>query len=113
MAVIIGGFFLYALFFSGMMLARRQIEFLFLFIISPIVFATSIGNKQRRGAVIEQLVSLTLQSVVVMLIINMTALIMGAVNNTEFFTNDFQNIVIYFLQNLVMKNFQKNHMIHF
>ena len=94
MAVIIGGFFLYALFFSGMMLARRQIEFLFLFIISPIVFATSIGNKQRRGAVIEQLVSLTLQSVVVMLIINMTALIMGAVNNTDFFTNDFQNIVI-------------------
>ena len=32
MAIIIGGFFLYALFFSGMMLARRQIEFLFLFV---------------------------------------------------------------------------------
>lgn len=94
MAIIIGGFFLYALFFSGMMLARRQIEYLFLFIISPIVFATSIGNRQRRGAVIEQLVSLTLQSVVVMLIINITALIMEAVNNTVFFTNDFQNTVI-------------------
>ena len=57
-AIIIGGFFLYALFFSGMMLARRQLEFLFLFVISPVVFATSIGNKQRRSAVIEQLVSL-------------------------------------------------------
>ena len=32
MAIIVGGFFLYALFFSGMMLARRQIEFLFLFV---------------------------------------------------------------------------------
>ena len=60
MAIIVGGFFLYAIFFSGMMLARRQIEFLFLFLISPIVFATSIGNKQRRSAVIEQLVSLIL-----------------------------------------------------
>ena len=43
MTIIVGGFFLYALFFSGMMLARRQIEFLFLFLISPIVFATSFG----------------------------------------------------------------------
>ena len=94
MAVLIGGFFLYALFFSGMMLARRQIEFLFLFVISPIVFATSVGNKQRRSAVIEQLVSLTLQAAVVMLIINITALIMQAVNNTTFFNNGFQDIVI-------------------
>ena len=94
MAVIVGGFFLYALFFSGMMLARRQIEFLFLFVISPIVFATSIGNKQRRSAVIEQLVSLTLQAAVVMLIINITALIMQSVNNTVFFNNMFQNVVI-------------------
>lgn len=94
MSIIIGGFFLYALFFSGMMLARRQIEFLFLFVISPIVFATSVGNKQRRSAVIEQLVSLTLQAAVVMLIINITALIMQAVNNTVFFDNTFQNIVI-------------------
>ncbi|MDD4188222.1 MAG: hypothetical protein PHX04_05670 [Bacilli bacterium] len=94
MAILIGGFFLYSLFFSGMMLARRQIEFLFLFVISPIVFASSVGNKQRRQAVIEQLVSLTLQAAVVMLIINITALIMQAVNNTTFFTNGFQDIVI-------------------
>ena len=94
MAILIGGFFLYSLFFSGMMLARRQIEFLFLFVISPIIFATSVGNKQRRQAVIEQLVSLTLQAAVVMLIINITALIMQSVNNTTFFSNGFQDIVI-------------------
>lgn len=95
MAIIVGGFFLYALFFSGMMLARRQIEFLFLFTISPIVFATSIGNKQRRGAVFEQLASLTLQSAVVMLIISITALVMQSVNDTTFFTDSaFKDIVV-------------------
>ena len=87
MAIIIGGFFLYALFFSGMMLARRQIEFLFLFLISPIVFVTSIGNKQRRSAVIEQLVSLMLQGAVVMMIIGITVIIMQSINSTTFFNN--------------------------
>jgi len=94
MSIIIGGFFLYSLFFSGMMLARRQIEFLFLFIISPIVFSTSVGNKQRRTIVIEQLVSLTLQSAIIMLIINLTILIMNAVLNTTFFDNAFKDVVI-------------------
>ena len=87
MAIIVGGFFLYSLFFSGMMLARRQIEFLFLFLISPIVFATSIGNKQRRSAVIEQLVSLMLQSAVVMMIISITVIVMQSVNATTFFSD--------------------------
>ena len=87
MAIIVGGFFLYALFFSGMMLARRQIEFLFLFVISPIVFATSVGNKQRRSAVIEQLVSLILQSAVVMMIIGITVIVMQSINSTTFFAN--------------------------
>lgn len=87
MAIIVGGFFLYALFFSGMMLARRQIEFLFLFVISPIVFATSIGNKQRRSAVIEQLVSLILQGAVVMMIIGITVIVMQSINSTTFFAN--------------------------
>ncbi len=87
MSIIVGGFFLYALFFSGMMLARRQIEFLFLFVISPIIFATSVGNKQRRGAVFEQLVSLILQGAVVMLIIGLTALLMKSIQGTTFFDN--------------------------
>jgi len=95
MSVIVGGFFLYSLFFSGMMLARRQIEFLFLFVISPIVFATSIGNKNRRSAVIEQLVSLMLQGAVIMLIITLTALVMNEINSTIFFPNSFsQDILI-------------------
>lgn len=85
LSIVAGAFFLYALFFSGMMLARRQIEFIFLFIISPIVFASSIGNKQRRGAVFEQLASLTLQAAVVMLIIGITVLIMQTINATTFF----------------------------
>ena len=94
MAIIVGGFFLYSLFFCGMMLARRQIEFLFLFIISPIVFATSIGNKERRNAVVQQLVSLMLQGAVIMLIISLTAIVMGQINETTFFSNAFKDIVI-------------------
>src|SRR5574344_515089 len=95
LAIIVGGYFLYALFFSGMMLARRQIEFLFLFVISPIVFATSIGNKQRRGAVIEQLVSLMLQGAVILLIICLTALVMQQVQSTTFFaSSSFKDILV-------------------
>lgn len=95
MAIIVGGFFLYALFFSGMMLARRQIEFLFLFLISPIIFATSVGNKQRRSAVFEQLVSLVFQSAIVMLIISITIIVVMAINNTTFFSNSvFKDMVL-------------------
>ena len=94
MAVIVGGFFLYSLFFCGMMLARRQIEFLFLFVISPIIFATSVGNKERRQAVVQQLVSLMLQGAVIMLIISLTAIVMGQINETSFFSNTFKDIVI-------------------
>ena len=85
MSIIVGGFFLYALFFSGMMLARRQIEFLFLFVISPIILATSVGNEDRRGALFQQLVSLILQGAVVMLIIGLTALLMKSIQGTTFF----------------------------
>ena len=87
MAIIVGGFFLYALFFSGMMLARRQIEFLFLFVVSPIILATSIGNKERRSALYQQLVSLILQGAVVMLIIGLTAILMKSIQATTFFNN--------------------------
>ena len=92
MSIICGGFFLYSLFFAGIMLGRRQIEFLFLFVIAPIVFATSVGNKQRRGAVIEQLVSLALQSAVVMLIVSLTVMVMQEIGVTTFFTSPFMNI---------------------
>lgn len=91
-AILCGGFFLYTLIFSAIMLARRQIEFLFLFLISPIVYATSVCNKQRRSALIEQLVSLTVQSAVVVLIINITALLAGQINETTIFDDNFQNM---------------------
>src|SRR5699024_114502 len=72
-----------------------QIEFLFLFLISPIVFATSVGNKQRRTAVIEQLVSLILQGTVVMIIIGITVIVMQSINNTTFFANsDFKDMAL-------------------
>ena len=90
MAILCGGFFLYSLFFAEIMLGRRQIEFLF--VIAPIVFATSVGNKQRRGAVIEQLVSLALQSAVVMLIVSLTIMVMQEIGATTFFSNTFMNI---------------------
>lgn len=92
MAVLTGGFFLYSLFFAGIMLGRRQIEFLFLFAIAPVVFATSICNKQRRGAVIEQLVSLALQSAVVMLIVTLGVMAMQEINKTTFFDSAFMNV---------------------
>lgn len=94
LAILCGGFFLYSLFFASIMLGRRQIEFLFLFMISPIVFSMSVCNKQRRGTVIEQLVSLLLQSSVVMLIVNLAIMVMQQVSSTTFFTNPFQNIII-------------------
>lgn len=95
MAIIIGGFFLYALFFSGMMLARRQIEFLFLFVASPIIIATSIGVKERRSALYQQLVSLILQGAVVMLIIGLSAILMKNIQETTFFANsDVKDMVI-------------------
>ncbi len=93
MACLCGGFFLYALVFASIMLAKRQLEFLFLFLISPIVFATSVCNKQRRNALVEQLVSLTVQATAVMLIIGITSLLAGRINATHFFDNTFQNMI--------------------
>lgn len=92
-AILCGGFFLYALIFSSIMLARRQIEFLFLFIISPVIYATSVCNKQRRGALIEQLTSLTLQSAVVVLIINIVALLAVEIDKTTLFNDGFQDML--------------------
>lgn len=93
-AIICGGFFLYALVFSALMVARRQIEFLFLFIISPVIYATSVCNKQRRGALIEQLVSLTLQATAIILIINIVALLAVEINKTSFFSNGFEDMLM-------------------
>lgn len=94
LALLCGGFFLYAMIFAAMMLGRRQIEFLFLFAISPIIFATGVCNKQRRSAVYEQMTSLVLQSAVIMLIVSLTILVMQQINVTTFFTNNTMDIVM-------------------
>jgi len=91
LSLVCGGFFLYSLVFAGIMMGRRQIEFAFLFAISPVVFSTSVCNKQRRGAVIEQLVSLTLQSAVIMLVVSLCVMVMEEINDTTFFTNNIMN----------------------
>ena len=51
-------------------------------------------DKERRSAVIQQLVSLMLQGAVIMLIISLTAIVMGQINETTFFSNTFKDIVI-------------------
>lgn len=87
-AIIVGLFFIYCMFYAGIMLARRQVEFIFLMLISPIAFATSIGNKQRRTMIYENLVSLFLQAVSIMLVFNITILFINQINDTTFFCND-------------------------
>ena len=72
MAIIIGSFFLYAL---------------FLFVASPIIIASSIVIKERRISLYQQLVFLILQGAVVMLIIELSAILMKNVQETTFFAN--------------------------
>lgn len=91
--IIAGGFFLYALAFSVIMLTRKQFEFLILFTISPVIFATSVCNKQRRGALVEQLVSLTLQAAVVMLCISLMIVGLAQIQETTFFDDYLMNVV--------------------
>ena len=93
MALLVGGFFLYSLAFAGIMLGRRQIEFLFLFAIAPIVFSTSINNKQRRGAVFEELISLALQSAVIILVVSLSIMVMQEVNSTTFFDTGGKDLI--------------------
>ena len=60
--ILIGVIFLFAIGFSVIMLGRRQLEIAFLMLIAPLVFATSVGRKEQRSALYQQLVSLVLQA---------------------------------------------------
>ena len=60
--IIIGGIFLFSIGFAVIMLGKRQLELAFLMVISPLIFATSIGRKEQRSALYQQLASLVLQS---------------------------------------------------
>lgn len=80
--IIIGGIFLFAIGFAVLMLGRRQLELAFLMVISPLVIATSIGRKEQRSALWQQLASLILQSGALMLLIGLTAIMFPAIQNS-------------------------------
>ena len=81
--ILIGAIFVVAIAFSVIMLGRRQLEISFLMIIAPIVFATSIGRKEQRSALYQQLVSLVLQAGALLLLIGLTAIMFNAIQNSK------------------------------
>lgn len=92
------GFFLcYAMFFSGITLARRQIEMLLVFFISPMVFACSICNKQRRQSLYETLASLVLQAGAIMMTLGVSAVLISKISSFEIGTGGVALLVKAFL----------------
>ncbi len=81
--IVMGVIFLFAIGFAVVMLGRRQLEIAFLMTISPLVIATSIGRKEQRSALYQQLTSLVLQSGAMMLLIGLTSIMFGAIQNSE------------------------------
>ncbi len=82
--LLVGLFLVYAMFFSGIMLARRQLEMLLMFFFSPIIFSCSICNKQRRQSLYEQLSSLVLQAGAVMMVLGMGAILISKIATLNF-----------------------------
>lgn len=82
--LLVGFFLVYAMFFSGIMLARRQLEMLLMFFFSPIIFACSICNKQRRQSLYEQLSSLVIQAGAVMLVLGIGARLISQISILNF-----------------------------
>ncbi len=80
--IVIGAIFLFAVGFAVLMLGRRQLELAFLMVISPIVLATSIGRKEQRSALYQQLASLVLQAGAMMLLIGLTSIMFNAIQNS-------------------------------
>lgn len=80
--IVIGAIFLFAVGFSVLMLGRRQLELAFLMVISPLVIATSIGRKEQRSALYQQLASLILQAGAIMLLIGLTSIMFNAIQNS-------------------------------
>ena len=80
--IIIGAIFLFAVGFSVLMLGKRQLELAFLMVISPLVIATSVGRKEQRSALYQQLASLVLQAGAIMLLIGLTSIMFNAIQNS-------------------------------
>ena len=80
--IIIGAIFLFAVGFSVLMLGKRQLELAFLMVISPLVIATSVGRKEQRSALYQQLASLVLQAGAIMLLIGLISIMFNAIQNS-------------------------------
>ncbi len=99
--IIIGTVFLFSIGFSVLMLGRRQLELAFLMVISPLVIATSVGRKEQRSALYQQLASLILQAGAMMLLIGLTSIMFNAIqnspeiNNLDYFTKVVAQSVLY------------------
>ncbi len=85
--IIIGIIFLVAIGFAILSLGKRQLELAFLMVISPIVFASSVGRKEQRSALYQQLASLVLQAGAIMLLIGLTSITFNAIQNSEVINN--------------------------
>lgn len=81
--ILVGTVFLFAIGFSVIMLGRRQLEIAFLMLIAPLVFATSVGRKEQRSALYQQLVSLVLQAGALLLLIGLTSIMFNAIQNSS------------------------------
>lgn len=99
--IIIGVIFLFSIGFAVLMLGRRQLELAFLMTISPLVIATSVGRKEQRSALYQQLASLVLQAGAMMLLIGLTAIMFNAIQNSaeinglDYFTKTVAQSILY------------------
>lgn len=85
--ILVGAIFLFAIGYSVLMLGRRQLELAFLMLIAPLVFATSVGRKEQRSALYQQLVSLVLQAGALLLLIGLTSIMFNAIQNSKDITD--------------------------
>lgn len=99
--IVIGAIFLFSIGFAVLMLGKRQLELAFLMMISPLVIATSIGRKEQRSALYQQLASLVLQAGAMMLLIGLTAIMFNAIQNSaeinalDYFTKIVAQSILY------------------
>lgn len=99
--IVIGVIFLVAIGFAVLSLGKRQLELAFLMVISPLVIATSIGRKEQRSALYQQLASLILQAGALMLLIGLTSITFNAIqnstqiNNLEYFPKIVTQSILY------------------
>lgn len=80
--IVVGVIFLFSIGFAVLMLGRRQLELAFLMTISPLVIATSVGRREQRQALYQQLASLVLQAGAMMLLIGLTSTMFNVIQNS-------------------------------